>query len=77
MAGAVEAGLDEVVSVRFGEEDLRRIRALAVIYDRTPSAVIREACGFYLSHQAGTSGVPEEPAGAGVCGGTAPGQGPS
>ena len=52
MAGVAGAALDEVVSARFGEEDLRRIRALAVIYDRTPSAVIREACGFHLSHQA-------------------------
>jgi hypothetical protein len=74
MAGVAWNALDEVVSVRFGEEDLRRIRALAVIYDRTPSAVIREACGFYLSQQAG---VPEEPAGSGACGSAAPGQEPS
>lgn len=77
MAGVAGAALEEVVSVLFGEEDLRRIQALDVIYDRTPSAVIREACGFYLSHQVGPPGVAEEPAGAGACGSAAPGQGPS
>ena len=55
-ADGAGAALDKVVSVRFGTEGLRRIRALAVIYDTTPNAVIREACRFYLSHQAGTSG---------------------
>ena len=48
------------VSVRFSTEELRRVRALAVIYDTTPSAVIREACRFYLSRQAGTPGGPGE-----------------
>ena len=77
MAGVAGAALDEVVSIRFGGEDLRRIRALAVIYGRTSSAVIREACGFYLSHQAGPPGVPEQPIGAGARGSAAPGQGSS
>jgi hypothetical protein len=54
--GRTQATLAEVVSVRFGEEELRRIEALAVIFETTPSAVIREACGFYLSHQVGTAG---------------------
>ena len=40
------AGLPEIVSARSGDEELRR---LAVIFATTPNAVIREACGFYLS----------------------------
>jgi len=48
--------LTEVVSVRFGDVELRRVQAYAVIYQTTPAAVIREACGFYLSHQVGTPG---------------------
>jgi hypothetical protein len=48
--------LAEVVSVRFGDAELRRIQAFAVIYQTTPAAVIREACGSYLSHQVGTPG---------------------
>jgi hypothetical protein len=54
--GRAQATLAEVVSVRFGEEELRRVGALAVIFETTPSAVIREACGFCLSHQVGTPG---------------------
>jgi len=49
------AGL-QIVSGRFGDEELRRVRALAVIFETTPNAVIREACGFFLSHQAGSPG---------------------
>lgn len=50
-----EAKLQEVVSVRFTDEELRRIQALAVIFDTTPNAVIREACSFFLSHKVGSS----------------------
>jgi len=47
------AGLSAIVTVRSGDEELRRVRALAVIYETTPNAVIREACGFFLSHAIG------------------------
>jgi len=49
-----EAGLVEIVSVEFGDEELRRIQALAVIFETTPNVVIRDACSFYLSHTIGT-----------------------
>jgi hypothetical protein len=49
-----EAKLQEIVSVRFSDEELRRIQAYAVIFETTPNAVIREACSFFLSHQVGT-----------------------
>jgi len=49
------AGLPAIVTVRSGDEELHRVRALAVIYETTPNAVIREACGFFLSHAIGTS----------------------
>jgi hypothetical protein len=49
-----EAKLQEIVSVRFSDEELRRIQAYAVIFEMTPNAVIREACSFYLSHKVGT-----------------------
>ncbi len=51
-----EAGLVEIVSVEFGDEELRRIQALAVIFETTPNVVIRDACSFYLSHIIGTPG---------------------
>ncbi len=47
-------GLPEIVSVRSGDEELRRVQALAVIFETRPNAVIREACGFFLSHAVGT-----------------------
>ena len=50
------ARLLEIVSVRFGDEELRRVRALAVIFATTPNAVIREACSFFLSQKVGTPG---------------------
>ncbi len=50
------AGLVEIVSVAFGDEELRRIQALAVIFETTPNVVIRDACSFYLSHTVGTPG---------------------
>ena len=50
------ARLAQVVSVRFSGEELRRVQALTVIFATTPNAVIREACGFFLSHQVGTPG---------------------
>jgi hypothetical protein len=49
-----EAKLQEIVSVRFSDEELRRIQAFAVIFETTPNAVIREACSFYLSQKVGT-----------------------
>jgi hypothetical protein len=49
-----DAKLQEVVSVRFSEEELRRIQAFAVIFETTPNAVIREACSFFLSQRVGT-----------------------
>jgi len=57
-------GLLEIVSVQFGDEERRRVQALAVIFETTPNAVIREACGFFLSHAAGTPGYYQA---AGVC----------
>jgi len=50
------AGLVEIVSVAFGDEELRRIQALAVIFETTPNVVIRDACSFYLSYIVGTPG---------------------
>jgi len=53
--GAAEPGaLTEAVSVRFGDGELRRVQALAVVYGTTPAAVIRDACGFYISSEVGT-----------------------
>lgn len=49
-----EAKLQEIVSVRFTDEELRRIQAYAVIFDTTPNAVIRDACSFFLAQKVGT-----------------------
>jgi hypothetical protein len=49
-----EAKLQEIVSVRFSDEELRRVQAFAVIFETTPNAVIREACSFFLTHKVGT-----------------------
>jgi hypothetical protein len=49
-----EAKLQEIVSVRFSDEELRRIQAYAVIFETTPNAVIREACSFFLTQKVGT-----------------------
>lgn len=49
-----EAKLQEIVSVRFTDEELRRIQAYAVILETTPNAIIRDACSFYLSCKVGT-----------------------
>lgn len=54
-----EAKLQEIVSVRFSDEELRRIQAFAVIFEKTPNAVIREACSFFLAHKVGTSDYEE------------------
>lgn len=51
-----ESKLQEIVSVRFSDEELRRIQAYAVIFETTPNAVIREACSFFLSNKVGTPG---------------------
>jgi hypothetical protein len=50
-----EAKLQEIVSVRFSDEELRRIQAYAVILETTPNAVIREACSFFLLHKVGSA----------------------
>jgi hypothetical protein len=50
-----EGKLQEIVSVRFSDEELRRIQAFAVIFETTPNAVIREACSFFLSHKVGSA----------------------
>lgn len=49
-----EAKLQEIVSVRFTDEELRRIQAFAVIFESTPNAVIRDACSFFLAQKVGT-----------------------
>jgi hypothetical protein len=54
--GYAGAGLLHVVSVRFGDEGLRRVRALAVIFATTPDTVIREACSLFLSYEVSTPG---------------------
>jgi hypothetical protein len=54
--GYAGAGLLHVVSVRFGDEELRRVRALAFIFATTPNTVICEACSLFLSHEVGTPG---------------------
>ena len=63
-AGRAGGGLLEIVSVRFGDEELRRVQALAVIFETRPNAVIREACSFFLSHTVGTPGYHQA---AGAC----------
>src|SRR5260370_13857786 len=50
-----EGKLQEIVSVRFSDEELRRIQAFAVIFETTPNAVIREACNFFLSQKVGSA----------------------
>jgi hypothetical protein len=52
-ADGMEAKLQEVVSVRFTDDELKRIQAYAVIFGTTPNAVIREACRFFLSQKVG------------------------
>ena len=53
-AGHAGAGLPEIVSVRPGDEEPRRVQALTVIFETTPNAVIPEACSFFISHTIGT-----------------------
>ena len=62
--GRAGGGLPEIVSVRPGDEELRRVQALTVIFATTPNAVIREACGFFLSHTVGAPGYHQA---AGAC----------
>ena len=51
----VEGGrLQQAVSVRFSEEELRRIQAYGVVFDVSPNAVIRQACEYFLAHKVGT-----------------------
>jgi hypothetical protein len=51
----VEGGrLQQAVSVRFTEDELRRIQAYGVVFGISPNAVIREACQYFLAHQVGT-----------------------
>jgi len=46
-----EERLQQAVSVRFTEPELRRIQAYAVVFGLSPNAVIRQACEYFLSHQ--------------------------
>lgn len=48
--------LEEIVSVRFSTEELRRIQAYATILDMTPNGVIRAACSFFLASKVGGPG---------------------
>jgi hypothetical protein len=53
--GRPEGGrLQQAVSVRFTEDELRRIQAYGVIFGVSPNAVIREACEYFLAHKVGT-----------------------
>ena len=63
-AGRAGAGLPEIVSGRPGDEELQQIQALTVIFATMPNAVIREACGFFLSHAADAAGCHQT---AGAC----------
>jgi hypothetical protein len=40
--------LQQAVSVRFMEDELRRIQAYAVVLGTSPNAIIREACDYFL-----------------------------
>ena len=52
----VERGrLQQPVSVRFSEEELRRIQAYGVIFGISPNEVIRQACEYFLAQKVGTS----------------------
>lgn len=46
--------LHQAVSVRFTEDELRRIQAYGVVFGISPNAVIREACHYFLAHKVGT-----------------------
>ena len=51
----VEGGrLQQAVSVRFTEDELRRIQAYGVVFGISPNAVIRQACEYFLAHRVGT-----------------------
>lgn len=53
--GRPEGGqLQQAVSVRFTEDELRRVQAYSVIIGISPNAVIREACEYFLAHKVGT-----------------------
>jgi hypothetical protein len=46
--------LQQAVSVRFGEDELRRIQAYGVVFGISPNAVIRQACEYFLASNVGT-----------------------
>lgn len=46
--------LQQAVSVRFTEDELRRIQAYGVVFGISPNAVIRQACEYFLAHRVGT-----------------------
>jgi hypothetical protein len=51
----IEGGrLQQAVSVRFTEDELRRVQAYAVVFGISPNAVIRQACEYFLAHKVGT-----------------------
>lgn len=51
--------LQQAVSVRFTEDELRRIQAYAVVFGVSANAVIREACEYFLAHKVGTKDYEE------------------
>jgi len=52
--GDAGSRLQQAVSVRFTEDELRRIQAYAVVFGTSANAVIREACEHFLAHKVGT-----------------------
>jgi predicted transcriptional regulator len=45
---------ERVLSVRFSEQDLRRLQAYATIHQKSPNAVVREAVIDYMLRQVDT-----------------------
>jgi hypothetical protein len=51
--------LQQAVSVRFTEDEVRRIQAYAAVFGISANAVIREACEYFLAHMVGTKDYEE------------------
>jgi hypothetical protein len=58
-AGSEGGRLQQAVSVRFTEDELRRIQAYAIVFGISANAVIREACEYFLAHKVGTKDYEE------------------
>lgn len=58
-AGGDGGRLQQAVSVRFTEDELRRIQAYAVVFGTSANAVIRQACDFFLTEKVGTKDYEE------------------